>query len=346
MTLTPANKTSNLFSPYLTGGSNYSLMARIQKKRPVRETITYPKVIVTDNTDSCRNSALPCEHVLMCGHLVTTALPNEPCAPNCHHVADGRDMLDWRQGNQKTPRTKNGKQISESDFYCDACVEARLELCIGVELSSAESEELRAKLRTLEAENLKKNTDFRKCYIALKVTSVPCHSEGTMSSRYNPRKEHHPFDTAVPQSGENMFEDVDSNAVEAQNSDAITDSKPTYMIKDVDLPLDYHHTRAPPAVTETSGSSVGDTYSSTTEHTRNNQAACHSKTSKKYKIGPAIGSCKDDSAKVGSRILKRKRVVVDEDDSEEDGEIVEQPAKRRRIAPVTRSLSRQQTKRT
>jgi hypothetical protein len=63
-------------------------------------------------------------------------------------------------------------------------------------------------MREAEAKRRGKATNYRKCYIGLKVTSVPCHTDGSVRSRYVPRKEHHPFDTSIPQTGDNFYEDM------------------------------------------------------------------------------------------------------------------------------------------
>jgi hypothetical protein len=192
------------------GTAHKSKMAKV----PIRETITYPKIIVAEDNDSCLNPAFPFEHVLWCGHTVSTALPNEPCAPNCHHVQDDGGELDRSLRNRKAMKMKNGNEVSDKKFYCDACVETEMEHKILVELSASAAEERRAVMRANEAKTRGKTTKFRKCYIALKITSIPCHSDGSISSRYTPREERHQFDVALPRSGENMFEDVDPDATE------------------------------------------------------------------------------------------------------------------------------------
>jgi hypothetical protein len=63
-------------------------------------------------------------------------------------------------------------------------------------------------MREAEAKRRSKATNYRKCYIGLKVTSIPCHSDGSLRSRYVPRKDHHPFDISIPQAGDNFFEDM------------------------------------------------------------------------------------------------------------------------------------------
>lgn len=70
-------------------------------------------------------------------------------------------------------------------------------------------------MRRTEARNRRKDTNYRKCYIAFKVTSVPCHKNGSPLSRYVPRAEHHPWDMSIPQAGDNMFEDIGINPPKA-----------------------------------------------------------------------------------------------------------------------------------
>lgn len=63
-------------------------------------------------------------------------------------------------------------------------------------------------MRSKEAKKLGKDLHFRKCYIGLKVTALPCRDNGAVSNKYTPRKKRHPFDNAVPQAGDNFFEDM------------------------------------------------------------------------------------------------------------------------------------------
>jgi hypothetical protein len=181
--------------------------------KPVRETVVYPKIKVDDANNPCLDPSISFEHVLQCGHLVTTALPNQPCAPNCHHVAEDAN-LDRSLKHKKAMKMLNGKKVSDKDFYCDACVEMEIETKIPANFSSSHAEQRRTTLRPREAKMRKKDTMFRKCYIALKVTSVQCRSDGTLSSRYAPVEPGHPFDRSIPRSGENMFEDVDPDPME------------------------------------------------------------------------------------------------------------------------------------
>jgi len=198
--------TSMLNSCFSLGATNSD---QSPMTRTIRETVSYPKVRVTVDDNACLDPSRYFDHVLSCGHLINTALPNEPCAPNCHHAAGKADSLDKSLNTKNALKMKNGQSISIKEFYCDACVETRIETMISSKFSSANAEDRRATLRIKEATELGKATKYRKCYIAQKNVSIPCHSDGSLSSRYKPREEHHPFDTSLPQIGENMFEDVD-----------------------------------------------------------------------------------------------------------------------------------------
>ena len=94
------------------------------KGKAIRETVSYPHIEVTAANDSCLNSSMPCEHILACGHIIITAKPDEPCAPNCHHIVNGED----RSSNKGEKRRKS--TVSEKDFYCDACIESQNETLI------------------------------------------------------------------------------------------------------------------------------------------------------------------------------------------------------------------------
>jgi hypothetical protein len=197
--------TSMLNKRFSLGTTPSSQSKQSPMAQPMRETVTYPKIKVTADHNFCLDPSVSFDHVLSCGHLINTALPNEPCAPNCDHVAGKADSLD------KSLKMKNCQTISIKDFYCDACVETEIEMRMPSYFSSAEAEERRATLRAEDATKLGKATEHRKCYIAQKSTSIPCHSDGSLSSKYKPREQHHLFDASLPQIGENMFEDVDPN---------------------------------------------------------------------------------------------------------------------------------------
>ncbi|KAJ4985776.1 hypothetical protein SVAN01_08772 [Stagonosporopsis vannaccii] len=176
-------------------------MAPKNKPLPVREQITYPVVHVTAENDPCRSQHVQLHHALLCGHLITTLKPDEPCAPNCSRVAVAKAA--------RTSRQTNSKTCSDLLFYCDACVESTNEPQVASTLSNEEAERKRAALRLQEATRQDKANKYRRCYIAQKTVSVPCDEDGHVVGNYSPVLRRHPFDTALPRSGANMFEDVD-----------------------------------------------------------------------------------------------------------------------------------------
>ncbi|KAF2625024.1 hypothetical protein BU25DRAFT_474581 [Macroventuria anomochaeta] len=96
------------------------------------------------------------------------------------------------------------------EFYCDLCVEVANEPHIDASLSPKEAETKRTVLRGQEAVKRDKVNKFRICYIAQKITSVLCDDEdGEVVEGYTPIDNGHPFDTTLPRTGANMFEDID-----------------------------------------------------------------------------------------------------------------------------------------
>jgi hypothetical protein len=182
-------------------------------KGTIRETFTYPKDKVNAYNNHCLNPILSFDHVLSCGHQIMTTLPDEPCAPNCHHVKEGDDdFLDRSSRSREAYRMKNGKHVIGTEFHCDACVEEKIEAAIPSDYDATEAEDyrhiLRVEARREEAKDYRGNT--RKCYIACKNSSVPCHKDGRLLSRYVPTKNHHPLDTVLPRVGWNIFECFDA----------------------------------------------------------------------------------------------------------------------------------------
>jgi hypothetical protein len=188
----------------------------MRRDLPVRETITYPKVTVTSSYDPCHDKSSPFEHVLGCGHLIATLKPDEPCAPNCHHATSSSPLK---------AQKANLSNALKKDFYCDACLEDETEEAIGKGASCQSAgqlphckrlfnttdqtvERFRINRRKNNAEGRGKATKFRKCYIAQKVVSVPCDKDGYTVEGYDPYLNSHPFDTAWPPTGQNMFEDI------------------------------------------------------------------------------------------------------------------------------------------
>lgn len=100
------------------------------KASVIREKLTYLRTPITSDFNPCHDEISPFEHVLSCGHLVTTPTPKEQCAPNCCHVA---------REERTTVRRKMLKNMSRNDFYCDACVEEDAEKEIPASLSCKEA---------------------------------------------------------------------------------------------------------------------------------------------------------------------------------------------------------------
>ncbi|KAF2241296.1 hypothetical protein BU26DRAFT_572138 [Trematosphaeria pertusa] len=178
--------------------------------RPVKETITYPRIKVTAENDPCLNPSQEVEHILSCGHIITSATANELCGSNCYHVAARKQ----RVGTQ-----------SAADFWCNACVEERIEAEIAKENTNATVAESRRTFLRIDfaKKNRKAQKAARKCYIGLKVVSVPCDNRGRTPKGYKPPPSDHPFDTALPRAGDNMFEDVDPSPQEQPPTSATTE---------------------------------------------------------------------------------------------------------------------------
>lgn len=75
------------------------------------------------------------EHVLACGHVIVTAKSDQPCAPNCYHVADPTILRKYQRLQKKNGQEK-GKAL---EFYCDACVEGDHETLLPDDISSIEA---------------------------------------------------------------------------------------------------------------------------------------------------------------------------------------------------------------
>ena len=206
-----ANHFAAMVEARFSSGEAPDLSFSQKLRTPIRETIRYPCMTVTANNDSCLNSSAACEHVLACGHIIFTAGPDQPCAPNCNHVEKGPGDLDRSVRSKKVQKMKNGREISTLPFYCDACVETELEQLLPSGLTSTKAEQHRTVLRQSTAIKRGKATKYRKCYIGMKTTSVPCYPDSSLSPRYEPRADYHPWDKILPQIGDNMFEDIDLN---------------------------------------------------------------------------------------------------------------------------------------
>lgn len=97
------------------------------KQKPVYEVARYPQIIgITPENNSCLNPSMSYEHILACGHIIITARPDEPCAPNCYHIASNN-------------LSKDKGELGRSNilrFYCDACVETGSEALMSNDLPS------------------------------------------------------------------------------------------------------------------------------------------------------------------------------------------------------------------
>lgn len=102
---------------------------------PIHEYVIYPRIKVTSSNNSCLNPSMPYKHILACGHIVETTKPNEPCAPNCHHIESTRKN---ESGGLKQKR-EISKSVSTLAFYCDACFEAMHEALIPDNISSTQA---------------------------------------------------------------------------------------------------------------------------------------------------------------------------------------------------------------
>jgi hypothetical protein len=315
----------------------------------IRETVTYPKFKVADDNDSCLNPSLSSEHVLSCGHIISTPSTSEPCAPNCHHIANKASGMDRSLKNKKAMQMKNGKGISTKSFYCDACVETEIEAEIPAAFSAPNAEERRATLRVREATARKKASDFRKCYIGQKVTSIPCHSDGSLSSRYQPRVKHHPFDTSLPQIGDNMFEDVDPNPEKTDEVTASTKRK-SDGVGASDYDVDTEETRT--LSVESDGANEQPQEQASNRGTRRAQrlAASIARPSPgsagRTRTGLPGDSVLQDfetATSQRSRRLKYKRVhspgAEGDDDVDQDDQDAP-PTKRTRLTPETRGMTK------
>jgi hypothetical protein len=157
------------------------------QRPPVREMYSYPKVEVTDDTDECRIPILSFGHVLACGHRILTLTQDEACAPNCHHVAEGVGGLRRSGNDQETVTSINGLDVSNKDFFCDACVEEEIELKIPKNVTSTFAERHRRIFqRAAEEEYHHEKSRLRKCEIGAQQVKVLCRKDGTPSSRYVP----------------------------------------------------------------------------------------------------------------------------------------------------------------
>ncbi|EDU43411.1 conserved hypothetical protein [Pyrenophora tritici-repentis Pt-1C-BFP] len=100
---------------------------------------------------------------------------------------------------------KPADHVSDKEFYCDACIETANETRIPTNVSSMEANRLRVSMRKQQVMSRGKETNFRKCHIAMVLSSVSVTSKGTLLQGCKPRKEAH-VRNCVPQVGEFFFE--------------------------------------------------------------------------------------------------------------------------------------------
>lgn len=76
-------------------------------------------VQLTDDPKENPCRSMPYEHVLECGHLVVTALPNAPCGRNCALAQPDNDKK------RKSQEAKDARK--RTGFHCQACAEEKIE---------------------------------------------------------------------------------------------------------------------------------------------------------------------------------------------------------------------------
>jgi hypothetical protein len=101
----------------------------------LQETTTYPTNKPTLEANPCFNSTIASEHVLECGHCITTKAPKEPCASNCFHVAEARYLAN---NTEKEQEALADEGATEEEFWCDACQQEGIENELILENRSAD----------------------------------------------------------------------------------------------------------------------------------------------------------------------------------------------------------------
>jgi hypothetical protein len=199
---------------------------------------------------------------------------------------------------------------------------------------------LRRDLRQIEAAKRGKQTKFRKCYIALKITSVPCHADGVIRKGYAPRKEHHLFDTAIPQVGDNFFEDMlvkpteelpSSNATSAtaleQPDEHVAASSPANLGEAGANYLRYTQAQ--------SGAQKGAKAKPVSYNTKKDpsQSGLHEATASSLAAPHSNGA-----QQTFPQQSRKRAIAIDDDDEEyedapdEEAEVVKRPRKRQKVA--------------
>ncbi|KAF1952123.1 hypothetical protein CC80DRAFT_552555 [Byssothecium circinans] len=189
-----------------------------------KEIVTYPHIYPNPYMDPCLHRNTTSEHALSCGHSIITVTPDEPCAPNCMHIANdrGASKLKGVKAQIKSPDMK-AKHVTKVEFWCDACQEERIEDRMKGYLRDSvnEADERRAFFRAYyTGENEGQRAAARKCYIGAKNVAVPCDKYGRASKVHRKKAGAHPFDTAIPRMGANIFEGVDPHPEREEDIDS------------------------------------------------------------------------------------------------------------------------------
>jgi hypothetical protein len=206
-------------------------------------------------------------------------------------------------------------------------------------------EVIRLGMRHGKAELCGKEAKFRKCYIALKITSLPCNSDGTVEGQYTPRANHHPFDTTIPRVGDNFFEDVLTNPVEELNptSDSGASASASTFEDGTDVDSSPAHLGE--------GGSNYLRYTRSTTHNKGKAAAQEaepilntaSKTPSRHAgKNPPIARSADTALPVPAQWKRKRPIVTDEDDDyvdtlEEETVVFKRPAKRHTKSTIATS---------
>ena len=202
-------------------------------------------------------------------------------------------------------------------------------------------ENLRRYLSETEATKREKQTEFRKCYIALKITSVPCHTDGALRKGYTPRKEHHPFDVSIPRVGDNFFEDILVNPVEELKAPGTTIAT---------APDEANH-----PVVGSSPANLGEAGANYLRYTQAQSAAPKASKAKpsasNAKKAPSLSAHREVAApspvvpssdvaqKISPKQLRKRPIVIDDDEEyvdapEKEAGVVKRPRKRQKATSL------------
>lgn len=200
-------------------------------------------------------------------------------------------------------------------------------------------------MRHGKAELCGKEARFRKCYIALKITILPCNSDGTVKGRYTPRTNHHPFDTTIPRVGNNFFEDVLTSPVEELNptSDSGASASASTFENGTDVDSSPVHLGEGGSnylrYTRFIAHNKGKAAAQETEPILNTAGKTPSRHAGK---NPPIARNADTALPVPAQRKRKRPIVTDEDDDyvdtlEEETVVSKRPAKRHVKSTITTS---------